>query len=179
MYTYKIKALKLSGRLNEAAGKMPKVLTYTSVSKLNEHTVFNKALKYIRSKYGVILEMADITGGNTLQNEEKLADKIARRAIKIVYNEWAEYHGSPEEQGRELTFLDCIEQTFMSMYRDEIDCDRDEAKEIMYACPRMQKEALKWLRKIKRNAKRYRRPWDSADDAALERKAAKYGMPWN
>lgn len=62
MYTYKIKIMKISGRLNESVGELPKVLSYKSKQKLNERDVFNKASKYIRSKYGVVLEMADITG---------------------------------------------------------------------------------------------------------------------
>ena len=61
MYEYKIKIMKISGRLNESAEELPKVLNYKSKQKLNEHDVFNKALKHIRSKYGVVLEMADIS----------------------------------------------------------------------------------------------------------------------
>lgn len=98
MYTYKIKVLKTSGFLKESADDMPKVLTYKSAKKLNEHAVFNKAASYIRKNYGVILEMADVEGDNTSQYDQKLLDKIARRAIKAVYDEWANFHGSPEKQ---------------------------------------------------------------------------------
>ena len=76
MYTYKIKIMKISGRLNESAEELPKVFSYKSKQKLNEHDVFNKALKYIRSKYGVVLEMADIKrGADLVDDRTKLALK--------------------------------------------------------------------------------------------------------
>lgn len=90
--------MKLNGFLKESVSNVPKVLTYKSANKLNEHAVFNKAVSYIRNKYGVILEMADIEDDNTSQYDQKLLDKIARRAIKAVYDEWANFHGSPEKQ---------------------------------------------------------------------------------
>ena len=76
MYTYKIKIMKISGRLNESAEELPKVFSYKSKQKLNERAVFNKALKYIRSKYGVVLEMADIKrGADLVDDRTKLALK--------------------------------------------------------------------------------------------------------
>ena len=81
--------------------------------------------------------------------------------------------------GREWTFFDCIEQVFISLYQDETGCYRDEAKEAMHSCPRMQKEILKWLRKAKRNAKKYDRPWNDASEEASRKEAAKYGAAWD
>lgn len=76
MYEYKIKIMKISGYLNESADELPKVLTYKSKQKLNERAVFNKALKYIRSKYGVVLEMADIEDAvSSIDPRTKLALK--------------------------------------------------------------------------------------------------------
>ena len=76
MYTYKIKIMKTSGFMNESARNMPRVLTYKSSVKLNERAVFNKALKHIRSKYGVVLEMADIKeGAASIDPRTKLALK--------------------------------------------------------------------------------------------------------
>lgn len=76
MYEYKIKIMKISGYLNESADELPKVLNYKSKQKLNEHDVFNKALKYIHSKYGVVLEMADIEDApSSIDPRTKLALK--------------------------------------------------------------------------------------------------------
>lgn len=76
MYEYKIKIMKISGRLNESADELPKVLSYKSKQKLNERAIFNKTLKYIRSKYGVVLEMADI------ENVDPSIDPRTKLALK-------------------------------------------------------------------------------------------------
>lgn len=89
MYTYKIKIMKISGRLNESAGELPKVLSYKSKQKLNERAVFNKALKYIRSKYGVVLEMAAV---KDIAEDCWYEEEYRRRQER-----WADKHyGEPE-----------------------------------------------------------------------------------
>lgn len=61
MNVYKIKILKISGGLNESAEALPKSVIYKSKTAFNEREVFNKAAKYVRNKYGVVLEAADIS----------------------------------------------------------------------------------------------------------------------
>lgn len=103
MYTYKIKVLKTSGFLKESAGNIPKILTYKSAKNLNEQMVFNKALKYIRKNYGVILEMAGVNSVDAIDIRTK--KKIKRIVNKIMAKDSFEirYDGSDR-------FIDkCIE----------------------------------------------------------------------
>lgn len=63
MNVYRIKILKISGSsiLNESTDALAKCIIYKSKANLTEREVFNKAAKYVRNKYGVVLEAADIS----------------------------------------------------------------------------------------------------------------------
>lgn len=59
MYKYKVQIKRVSGRLNESY--LPsKNLVIESKTKKSDKQVFAQASRYLKSKYGLVLEMADV-----------------------------------------------------------------------------------------------------------------------
>ena len=60
MYKYNVKIQKVSGRLNESV--LPsKSLVVKSKTKKSDKEVFAEASKYFKNKYGLVIEMAEIS----------------------------------------------------------------------------------------------------------------------
>lgn len=83
MYSYKIHIKKVSGKLNES--KTPKkTLVIKSKKVKNGQEVFNEAAKYLKEKYGLVLESADVGGAHD---------------IKVYVGTWGKYAGGSIDGG--------------------------------------------------------------------------------
>lgn len=59
MYKYKVQIKRVSGRLNESV--LPdKVIIIESQTRMTDRQAFNEASNYLKSKFGLVLEMADV-----------------------------------------------------------------------------------------------------------------------
>lgn len=59
MYKYKVQIKRVSGRLNESV--LPdKVIIIESQTRMTDKQAFNEASNYLKSKFGLVLEMADV-----------------------------------------------------------------------------------------------------------------------
>ena len=78
MYKYNLQIQKVSGRLNESV--LPsKNLVVKSKTKKSDKEVFAEASKYFKKKYGLVIEMAEISSksGNFDVNElQSIAEEI-------------------------------------------------------------------------------------------------------
>lgn len=83
MYSYKIRIKKVSGKLNES--KTPKkTLVIKSKTVKNGQEVFNEAAEYLKKKYGLVLESADVDGAHD---------------IKVYVGTWGKYAGGSIDGG--------------------------------------------------------------------------------
>lgn len=83
MYSYKIRIKKVSGKLNES--KTPKkTLVIKSKKVKNGQEVFNEAAEYLKKKYDLVLESADVDGAHD---------------IKVYVGTWGKYAGGSIDGG--------------------------------------------------------------------------------
>ena len=65
MYKYKVQIKRVSGRLNESV--LPdKVINIESQTRMTDKQAFNEASNYLKSKFGLVLEMADVKSQDAL-----------------------------------------------------------------------------------------------------------------
>ena len=95
MYKYNVKIQKVSGRLNESV--LPsKNLVVKSKTKKSDKQVFAEASKYFNNKYGLVIEMAEISpesGKFDVSELQSVAEEILSnpRVVRNLYKTSSTY----------------------------------------------------------------------------------------
>ena len=89
MHTYKITIKKVSGRMNESA--LPnRQITFKSKTKRSKQSIFNEASRYLKKKFGLVLDSANIS-------EDDDINEMRMFVAQDISSVWEEQYWMPED----------------------------------------------------------------------------------